>query len=115
MELETHGGRDVTESSGRFSLKTLSSFVTPVVRTEDTITQKLLRPKKRMTASKTCNVQKEVKKPKVRPAETESATGGNGNAKPEKGTKASSGCAGAQSERQNARKTRNENETGRND
>ena len=81
MELETHGGRDVTERSGR-----LLSLVTPVVRTEDTITQKLLRPRKRGTASETCNVRNEVKKPNDL-----SATGGNGNAKAGKGTKASSG------------------------
>ena len=86
MELETHGGRDVTERSGRLSLKTLLSLVTHVVRTEDTITQKLLRPRKRGTASETCNVQNEVKKPNDL-----SATGGNGNAEAGKGTKASSG------------------------
>ena len=86
MELETHGGRDVTERSGRLSLNTLLSLVTPVVRTEDTKTQKLLRPRKRGTASETCNVRNEVKKPNDL-----SATGGNGNAKAGKGTKASSG------------------------
>ena len=86
MELETHGERDVTECSGRLSPKTLLSFVTPVVRTEDTITQKLLRARKHGTACETCNVRNEVKKPNDL-----CATDGNGHAKAGNGTKANSG------------------------
>ena len=63
MELKTHGGRNFTERSGRLSLKTLlSSLVTPVVRTEDTITQKLLGPRKLRLAGETCKVRFGVKK-----------------------------------------------------
>ena len=105
-----HGGRDVTERSGWLILKTPLSPVTPVVRTENTITQKFLRPRQQGAANEICKVRNEVKKPNDL-----SATGGNGNAKAGKGTKANSGWADAQSKRINARKTRNENETRRND
>ena len=62
-KLEMHGRWDVIETSGRLSLKTLLSLETHVVRTEDTITQNRLNPRKRGTADEKCNVQNVLKKP----------------------------------------------------